>query len=110
MCVHILDAITRAETALMLLADLYTLPNGTITLTTCGAGGRVGPTAIMCQRSYNASGYGALVPNYLTVINNGTQVFTVPRTTLYNITVASAHLLTWTTLGSVYIYVFLCPM
>ena len=69
--------------------DLYTLPNGTINLSTCGASGVAGPTAAMCQLQYNTTGYKEFL-NYYAVVNNGTQVLTVPRTSSYNVTVAGS--------------------
>ncbi|BDA51478.1 hypothetical protein COCOBI_19-0330 [Coccomyxa sp. Obi] len=71
--------------------DLYNLPNGTITLSTCGATGLIGPTAAMCRLRYNSTGYNCLLQNYYDVINNGTQVLSVPRTSSYNITIAGAR-------------------
>ncbi len=83
------DSIIHAGSCGLPSGDLYTLPNGTITLSTCNATGLAGPTAAMCQLQYNATGYSDVL-NYYAVVNNGTQVLTVPRTSSYKLTVAGS--------------------
>jgi len=58
------------------------------TITACGAGGRMGPTAAMCAAAYRNSGFPT---NFYQGVSNGIQQFQIQQSGIYKITAAGAR-------------------